>query len=64
MEAEENDLGDQYAMTDYHVFSQESPEGPVVDHDASLSGGVSHKRCVKVQELFYENDGSIRPMEP
>ena len=25
-EAEENDLGDQYAMTDYHVFSQSSPE--------------------------------------
>ena len=33
-------------------------------HDASLSGGVSHKRCVKVQELFYEEDGSISPMEP
>jgi len=33
-------------------------------HDASLSGGVSHKRCVKVQELFYEEDGSIREMIP
>ena len=33
-------------------------------HDASLSGGVSYKRSVKVQELFYEADGSIRPMEP
>ncbi len=33
-------------------------------HDASLSGGVSHQRCLKVQELFYESDGSIRPMEP
>jgi len=33
-------------------------------HDASLSGGVSYKRCVKVQELFYESDGSIRMMEP
>ena len=33
-------------------------------HDASLSGGVTHKRCVKVQELLYEEDGSIRPMEP
>jgi hypothetical protein len=33
-------------------------------HDATLSGGVSHRRCVKVQELFYEPDGSIRPMKP
>ena len=33
-------------------------------HDASLSGGVSYKRSVKVQELFYEADGSIRPMNP
>ncbi len=32
-------------------------------HDSTLSGGVSHRRCVKVQELFYEADGSIRPME-
>lgn len=33
-------------------------------HDASLSGGVSYKRSVKVQELFHEPDGSIRVMEP
>ncbi len=33
-------------------------------HDASLSGGVTYKRSVKVQELFYEADGSIRLMEP
>lgn len=33
-------------------------------HDSSLSGGVSHKRCVKVQELFYESDGAIRLLEP
>jgi hypothetical protein len=33
-------------------------------HDATLSGGVSHRRCVKVQELFYEADGSIRPLQP
>jgi beta-xylosidase len=33
-------------------------------HDASLSGGVSHKRCVKVQELHYERDGTIRRMDP
>lgn len=33
-------------------------------HDASLSCGISYKRSVKVQELFYDADGSIRPMTP
>jgi hypothetical protein len=33
-------------------------------HDASLSGGVSHRRCLKVQELFYDAKGDIVPMEP
>ena len=33
-------------------------------HDSTLSGGVTYRRCVKVQELFYEADGSIRPMQP
>ena len=36
LEAEENDLGDQYAMTDYHVLSQEHPEGPATDHGEAL----------------------------
>jgi beta-xylosidase len=36
LEAEENDLGDQYAMTDYHVFSQANPEAPVTDHGEAL----------------------------
>ena len=36
LEVEENDLGDHYAMTDYHIFSQETPEGPVTDHGEAL----------------------------
>ncbi len=32
-------------------------------HDASLSGGKSHLRCVKVCELFYASDGSILPVD-
>jgi hypothetical protein len=31
-------------------------------HDASLSGGVDHKRCVKFTELHYEENGRIRPV--
>lgn len=33
-------------------------------HDSTLSGGVTHKRCVKVTELHYEADGSIRTIDP
>ena len=32
-------------------------------HDASLSGGQSHLRCVKVKEIFYAPDGSILPVD-
>jgi beta-xylosidase len=33
-------------------------------HDSSLSGGVNHKRCVKVAPLEYGSDGSILPITP
>ena len=33
-------------------------------HDSTLSGGVTHLRCVKVAELHYEADGSIRTIDP
>lgn len=33
-------------------------------HDSSLSGGVNHKRCLKMQELKYDGQGHIIPMEP
>jgi len=33
---EDNDLGDQYDMVDYHVFSMDSIDGEVVDHGAVL----------------------------
>ena len=36
LEVEDNDLGDQYQMADYHVLSQETPEGPTTDHGEAL----------------------------
>lgn len=33
-------------------------------HDCSLSGGVNHKRCVKYTELRYNEDGTIRTIDP
>ncbi|MBB3108044.1 beta-xylosidase [Paenibacillus phyllosphaerae] len=33
-------------------------------HDCSLSEGVNHKRCVKYTELHYDEDGTIRTIDP
>jgi len=33
-------------------------------HDSSLSGGVNHKRCIKFTELHYNEDGTIRTIDP
>lgn len=33
-------------------------------HDSILSGGLTHLRNVKVAEIFYEEDGSIRTLHP
>ncbi len=33
-------------------------------HDATLSGGANHLRCVKVAELTYGPDGVILPVQP
>ncbi|WP_199619434.1 glycoside hydrolase family 43 protein [Paenibacillus alkalitolerans] len=33
-------------------------------HDSSLSDGVNHKRCVKYTELHYNEDGTIRTIDP
>ncbi len=50
--------------TTHHSIVEHGGRWWLYYHDSSLSGGVSHKRCVKVQELFYEADGSIRTMDP
>ena len=33
-------------------------------HCSSLSGGVTHKRCIKYMELIYNGDGSIQTHDP
>ncbi|HEU5078252.1 MAG TPA: glycoside hydrolase family 43 protein [Opitutaceae bacterium] len=50
--------------TTHHSIIEHGGRWWLYYHDASLSGGTSHKRCVKVQELFYNEDGAIRPMTP
>ena len=50
--------------TTHHSIVEFQGRSYLYYHDASLSGGVSHRRSVKVQELFYDEKGAIRPMEP
>ncbi len=33
-------------------------------HDASLSGGIDHRRCIKFTELKYNEDGTIQTIHP
>ena len=50
--------------TTHHSIIEHGGRWWLYYHDSSLSGGVSHKRCVKVQELFYAEDGSIITLDP
>jgi beta-xylosidase len=50
--------------TTHHSIVEHNGRWWLYYHDSSLSGGINHLRCVKVQELFYEADGSIRTMDP
>jgi beta-xylosidase len=50
--------------TTHHSIIEHAGRWWLYYHDASLSNGTSHKRCVKVQELFYNADGSIQPLTP
>jgi hypothetical protein len=64
-DAPENDNGDQYAMTDYHILSQESPEGPAKDHGEALhvlDVPWASRQMWAPDAAF--NHGSIVPMEP
>jgi hypothetical protein len=50
--------------TTHHSIVQFRGSWYLFYHDSTLSGGVTHKRCVKVMELSHEADGSIRTIDP
>jgi glycosyl hydrolase family 43 len=50
--------------TTHHSIVQFRGSWYLFYHDSTLSGGVTHKRCVKVMELQHEADGSIRTIDP
>jgi glycosyl hydrolase family 43 len=46
--------------TNHHSIVEVHGKWYLFYHDSSLSKGVTHLRCVKVTELTYKDDGSIR----
>jgi hypothetical protein len=48
--------------TTHHSIVEFNGKWYLFHHDASLSGGQNHLRCVKVKELFYDNVGKILPI--
>lgn len=50
--------------TTHHSIVKFQGEWYLFYHDSSLSGGVTHQRCVKVMKLKHEADGSIRTIDP
>lgn len=49
--------------TTHHSIVEFQGKWYLFHHDASLSGGKNHLRCVKVKELFYDESGAILPVE-
>jgi beta-xylosidase len=50
--------------TTHHSILQFKDKWYLFYHDASLSGGVNHKRCIKYTELKYNPDGTIQTIKP
>ena len=50
--------------TTHHSIVEVDDKWYLFYHDASLSGGVDHKRSIKMAELHYNEDGSIQPLSP
>jgi beta-xylosidase len=50
--------------TTHHSIVESRGSWYLFYHDSTLSGGVTHKRCVKVAPLRYDDDGSIQKVDP
>ncbi|MBN1646445.1 MAG: diguanylate cyclase [Spirochaetales bacterium] len=49
--------------TTHHSVVEKDGKWYVYYHDSSLSGGISHQRCIKMAELKYNPDGTIITVE-
>ena len=50
--------------TTHHSIVQIDGKWYLFYHDCELSGGINHRRTVKYTELFYNEDGSIKTIQP
>jgi Glycosyl hydrolases family 43 len=50
--------------TSHHSICEFNGKWYLFYHDSILSKGVTHLRCVKVAEIFYDEDGRILTLEP
>ncbi len=50
--------------TTHHSILEYKGKWYMFYHDASLSGGINHRRCVKYVEIHYNEDGTIVTMDP
>jgi beta-xylosidase len=48
--------------TTHHSIVEHKGRWWLFHHDASLSGGANHLRCVKIKEIFYDDRGRIIPL--
>ena len=48
--------------TTHHSIVAHNGRWFLFHHDSSLSGGANHLRCVKVKEIFYDDEGRILPV--
>ncbi|PXV55414.1 Glycosyl hydrolases family 43 [Dyella jiangningensis] len=57
-------LSEVVGWTTHHSICEIDGKWYLFYHDALLSGGVTHLRSIKMTELTYEADGSIRRIDP
>lgn len=50
--------------TTHHSIVEYKGKWYLFYHDASLSGGIDHRRCIKFTELKYNEDGTIQTIHP
>ena len=48
--------------TTHHSIVKHRDRWWLFHHDATLSGGANHLRCVKAKEIFYDDQGRILPV--
>ncbi|KAF4546852.1 Hypothetical protein D9617_159g062280 [Elsinoe fawcettii] len=49
--------------TTHHSIVEYQGRWFLFHHDSSLSGGKNHLRSVKIKEIFYDDQGKIKPVQ-